>query len=89
VLLFLTLSLVWLSPQRAVSKAHDKYKGNYMQLTDLARMTFECHTLQEMVRTLQAMSEETESWELIPVTNRINPAYNAVSLTPPTSPKPD
>ena len=31
--------------QRATTKVHEKYFGKFNQLTDLARMTFECPTV--------------------------------------------
>ena len=31
--------------QRATTKVHEKYVGKFSQLTDIARMTFECPTM--------------------------------------------
>jgi len=62
---------------RAISKALDKYSVDCSRITDLARMTFECQTVEQLIRVLRALSRLRPEWELIPITNRLSPAYDA------------
>lgn len=62
---------------RAISKALDKYNVDCSRITDLARMTFECQTVEQLIRVLRALSRLRPEWELIPITNRLSPAYDA------------
>ena len=61
---------------RAISKALTKYASDFSRITDLARMTFKCQTLRQVRDVLFTLSE-LELWELMSVTNRLNPAYDA------------
>ena len=66
--------------RRAVSKALEEYHGDFSRLTDLARMTFECDSLDGMYDVLAALQaadgEACGEWSLVQIKDRMMAAYD-------------
>ena len=62
--------------ERASVKTHEKYKGKYCQLTDLARMTFNCPTAELALAVLRLLHADVR-WTLVRVKDRLVPFYDA------------
>ena len=61
---------------RATLKTREKYDGDFAKLTDIARATFECSSLRDVRRVLDALVAE-DGWTLLLIKNRLMPEFDA------------
>ena len=58
------------------------YGGDYSQLTDLARMTVQCSTLDKVLHVLEVLfAQKGRGWVVLLAKNRVHPAFEAHSRT--------
>ena len=61
---------------RVPPNAFDKYAGNYLRLTDLARMTFECLTLRDALAVVRMLGA-TEGFTVLVIKDRLMLGFDA------------